>query len=89
MPNLIDALIPRAEIAERHETVVAAAADLVFEVATEMDLRSIPLVGAIFWLREKLSAQHHRLHSGPRALSPRRSPTRSPSGDNRAHTYDS
>jgi hypothetical protein len=50
--DLIDEFIPRAEIAERHETVVAAPADLVFEIATQMDLRSIPLVGAIFRLRE-------------------------------------
>lgn len=52
--GLIDELIPRAEIAERHETLVAAPADLVFEVASGMELRSIPLVAAIFWLREKL-----------------------------------
>ena len=54
MMALIEEFIPRAEIAERHETVVAAPADIVFQVASEMDLRSIPLVGAIFRLRERI-----------------------------------
>lgn len=52
MPTLIDEFIPHAEIAERHETFVAAPADLVFDVAMEIDLRSIPIVAAIFRLRE-------------------------------------
>lgn len=54
MSDLIDHFIPHPEVGERHETVVAAPADLVFDVACEMDLRSIPLIGAIFWLREKV-----------------------------------
>jgi hypothetical protein len=53
MSRLIDRYIPDAEIRERHSTIVAAPADLVFDVASEMDLWSIPLVRAIFWLREK------------------------------------
>lgn len=52
--DLIDRFIPRGEVRERCETVVAAPADLVFEVAAETDLRSIPLVAAIFRLREIL-----------------------------------
>jgi hypothetical protein len=54
MSALIDRFIPRSETRERHATVVAAPADLVFDVARDMDLRSIPVIGAIFWLREKV-----------------------------------
>jgi len=54
MSGLIDQFIPGPEVGARHETVVAAPADLVFDVASDMDLRSIPVIGAIFWLREKL-----------------------------------
>jgi hypothetical protein len=54
MSDLIDRFVPNPETGARHQTVVSAPAGLVFEVATEMDLRSIPLVAAIFWLREKL-----------------------------------
>lgn len=58
MPNLIDQFIPKGEIRERCQTVVAAPAELVFEVAAEMDLRSISLVAAIFRLREILLRAH-------------------------------
>jgi hypothetical protein len=54
MSALIDRFIPRPETRERHATVVAAPADLVFDVARDMDLRSIPVIRAIFWLREKV-----------------------------------
>ena len=65
-PDLIDRFLPRADIRERHETMVAAPADLVFQIATELDLRSIPPVAAIFWLRERI------LGATPsRALRPR------------------
>jgi hypothetical protein len=46
--------MPEADVAECHETVVQAPAEVVFDVAREFDLQSIPLVRAIFWLREKL-----------------------------------
>lgn len=52
--ELIDRFLPRADVAERHETQVRAPADLVFEVARRMDLLSLPPVRAIFRLREKL-----------------------------------
>lgn len=54
MAALIDEFIARPEVGERHSTVVAAPADLVFDVACDMDLRSIPAIRAIFWLRETL-----------------------------------
>ncbi len=52
--RLIDQFMPRADYRERHETIVRAPADLVFDVAQHFDLQSIPLVRAIFWLRAKL-----------------------------------
>jgi hypothetical protein len=54
MTGLIDTFIPKPEVGERHATVVAAPPDLVFDVACDMDLRSIPAIRAIFWLRETL-----------------------------------
>jgi hypothetical protein len=54
MSALIDRFIQRPETRERHATVVAAPADLVFDVARDLDLRSIPAIRAIFWLREKV-----------------------------------
>lgn len=52
--RLIERFIPDALVGERHETLVRAPAGLVFEVAQEFDLQSIPLVRGIFWLRAKL-----------------------------------
>jgi hypothetical protein len=54
MAGLIDGFIPRPEVGERHSTLVVAPADLVFGVARDMDMRSIPAIRAIFWLRETL-----------------------------------
>ena len=54
MVSPIDRFIPRPDVRERHETVVHAPAALVLEVARELDMQSIPLVHAIFWLRAKL-----------------------------------
>jgi hypothetical protein len=50
--SFINTFIPRPDVAETHEIVVRAPADLVFEVAERFDLLSIPLVLAIFRLRE-------------------------------------
>ena len=52
--RLIEQFIPQADYRERHETIVHAPADVVFDVAQQFDLQSIPLVRAIFWLRAKL-----------------------------------
>jgi hypothetical protein len=51
---LIDRFIPVADIAESHEILIHAPADIVFQVAENFDLQSIPIVRAIFRLREKL-----------------------------------
>jgi hypothetical protein len=53
-PSLIDRFIPRADVRERHETIVRAPAAVVLDVARNFNLQSIPLVRAIFWLRAKL-----------------------------------
>lgn len=49
--RLIEQFMPRADYREQHETIVRAPADVVFDVAQHLDLQSIPLVRAIFWLR--------------------------------------
>jgi hypothetical protein len=54
MPGLIDEFIPESDIAESHATVVNAPADVVFDAARELYFQSVPLIRAIFWLREKL-----------------------------------
>lgn len=50
----LDRFMPQPDIRERHEELIRAPADLVFDVAMHFDLQSIPLVRAIFWLRGKL-----------------------------------
>ncbi|MEX2376062.1 MAG: hypothetical protein WD942_10840 [Dehalococcoidia bacterium] len=52
--RLIDRFIPRSDHGGLHEAMVRAPADLVFDVAWNLDLRAHPAVRAIFWLREKL-----------------------------------
>lgn len=50
----LDRYLSQPDIRERFSIRIAAPADLVFEVATTMDLQSLPLVRAIFRLREFL-----------------------------------
>jgi hypothetical protein len=50
----IDRFIPEFDVRERHEIVVHAPSALVLDVARTFDLRSVPAVRAIFWLRSKL-----------------------------------
>lgn len=52
--RLIERFMPHADITERHEVIIRAPADLVFDVAEHFNLRSIPVIRAIFWLRAKL-----------------------------------
>jgi len=51
--GLVERCLPKAEadVAECHETLVDALAELVFDIAEDFDLLSIPAVYAIFWLR--------------------------------------
>jgi hypothetical protein len=48
----IEEFIPVPDISESHEILVRAPANVVFEVAENLDIRSIPSVDAIFKLRE-------------------------------------
>ena len=50
----LDPFIPRPDVAERFTTTVRAPADVVFDVACTIDLQSLPLVRAIFRMREIL-----------------------------------
>src|SRR5262249_15115706 len=50
----IDAFIPTFDIRERHTVEINAPPSIVFDVACNLDMQSIPLVRAIFWLRSKL-----------------------------------
>jgi hypothetical protein len=47
----LDRFMPEAEVAERHETVVAAPAELTMAAARELDIFRSPLVRAIFAAR--------------------------------------
>jgi hypothetical protein len=66
--RLIDRFIPRSDVAERHEILVRAPADVTFDVAQRFDLQSIPLVHAIFWLRAKLGGGAKPEGTWPRGL---------------------
>jgi hypothetical protein len=61
--RLIERFIPQADHGARHETLVRAPADLVFDVAWNFDMQSHPLIRAIFRLREKIL----RAEPAPRA----------------------
>jgi hypothetical protein len=50
--RLIERFMPHADVRERYEVLVRAPADLVFDVAWSFDLQAIPVVRAIFRLRE-------------------------------------
>jgi len=65
MTETIDSFIPVADVRERHEILVNAPAEVVFEVAENFELQSIMPVRAIFWLRSKvLGARYQRLRKG-------------------------
>lgn len=51
--TLLDPFIPQPDVRERFETIVGAPAALVMQVACDFDMQSLPLVKAIFWLRER------------------------------------
>lgn len=50
----LDRFMPRWDVRERFELEVDAPADLVLRTATEFDMQSLPLVKAVFRLREVL-----------------------------------
>jgi len=54
MPSLFDRFLPGPDVRERHATLVRAPADLVLDVARNLDMQALPAIRAIFWLRTKL-----------------------------------
>lgn len=52
--SALDPFLPRFDVRERHEKRVSAPAEVAFEAARTLDLQSIPLIHAIFWLRGRL-----------------------------------
>jgi len=53
-PTLLDRFLPECEVLERHQTRVAAPADVTYAAAREMSLAASPVVRAIFRGRELL-----------------------------------
>ncbi len=68
MPAPLDPYIPNPDVRERHEITVRAPADLVLDVARDFDMRSVPLVHAIFRLRERLLGSRAPVVERPRGL---------------------
>jgi hypothetical protein len=64
----IDHFMPVADVAERHEFLIHAPADVVMHVARELDIDSIWLVRAIFWLRGILMGSKQVSRFLPRGL---------------------
>ncbi len=64
----LDRFIARPDICERFEVIVDAPADVVMQVATEFDLQSVPLVRAIFTLRERLMGARSSARRRPQGL---------------------
>jgi hypothetical protein len=52
--RLVNWFMPVADIRECHEALVHAPAEIVLDAARSMDMQSIPVIRAIFWLRGKL-----------------------------------
>jgi hypothetical protein len=55
MMRPLDRFIPRPDVVERFETTIRAPAELVMKTAGDFDMQSLPLVRAIFWLRERVT----------------------------------
>jgi hypothetical protein len=63
-PSPLDPFIPTYDARERFQLRVRAPAELVYETAARLDIQSLPLIHAIFWLREKI------LGANPAPISP-------------------
>jgi hypothetical protein len=68
--RLLDRVMPRYDIAERHRIDVGAPADTTFAAACEMDLMQGPIVRAIFRGREVMLSARPDADRRPRALLP-------------------
>lgn len=56
----IDRFVPVYAVRKRHEVVVHAPSEFVFDVAETFQLDSIPTVRAIFWLRARLLGARYK-----------------------------
>jgi hypothetical protein len=65
---LLDQFMPVYDVAERHHIRVAAPADVTFAAACEQDLMALPLVRAIFKLREIVLGGERDTVARPRGL---------------------
>jgi len=54
MTSPLDEFIPEFDTRERYAVTVRAPAGVVYQVARRIDMQSVFLVGAIFWLRERM-----------------------------------
>lgn len=54
-PAPLDRFIPQPDVRERFETTIRAPAGIVMDVAANFDMQSLPVVRAIFRLRERLT----------------------------------
>jgi hypothetical protein len=67
--SLLDTSIPHADVPRRHEIEIRAPAALVLETARMFEVRSVPLVRALFWLRAKIRVRKRKGLFGLRVLS--------------------
>lgn len=67
-PSPLDRFIPHPDVTERFEISIRAPARLVMDVASNFDMQSLPLVRAIFWLREKVMRSGRHAPRRPQGL---------------------
>ena len=65
---LLDRVMPRYDIVERHHVAVGAPADITFAAACEQDLMSLPVVQSIFKARELILGSDPDTARRPRGL---------------------
>lgn len=64
----LDRFIPQPDVRERFETTIDAPADLVLDVASNFDMQSLPLVKAVFWLREQVMRSGAHMPRKPQGI---------------------
>ncbi len=64
----LDRFIPQPDVRERFEISIRAPAGLVMDVASNFDMQSLPLVKAIFWLREKVLRSSRHASRRPQSI---------------------
>jgi hypothetical protein len=64
----LDRFIPKPDVRERFEITIGAPAELVMEIATNFDMQSLPLVRAVFRLREMLMKSGRRAARRPQGM---------------------